>query len=64
MIVILATTPDLGVRRVIANCFLDYHTSLSPIDRVAMRRELHAVRESVEMREAPPRRGLVDDLSI
>jgi RimJ/RimL family protein N-acetyltransferase len=38
---------DLGVRRVTANCFLDNHTSLRLMERVGMRRELHAVRESL-----------------
>ena len=38
---------DLGVRRVTANCFLDNVTSWSLMERVGMRRELHAVRESL-----------------
>jgi RimJ/RimL family protein N-acetyltransferase len=38
---------DLGVRRVIANCFLDNETSWRLMERVGMRRELHAVRESL-----------------
>ena len=38
---------DLGVRRVTANCFLANDTSLSLMERVGMRRELHAVRESL-----------------
>ena len=38
---------DLGVRRVSANCFLANDTSWSLIERVGMRRELHAVRESL-----------------
>ena len=38
---------DLGVRRVTANCFLDNDTSLRLMERVGMRRELHAVRESL-----------------
>jgi RimJ/RimL family protein N-acetyltransferase len=38
---------ELGVRRVTANCFLDLHTSLSLMERVGMRRELHAIRESL-----------------
>jgi RimJ/RimL family protein N-acetyltransferase len=38
---------DLGVRRVIANCFLDNDTSWRLMERVGMRRELHAVRESL-----------------
>jgi RimJ/RimL family protein N-acetyltransferase len=37
---------DLGVRRVTANCFLDNDTSRRLMERVGMRRELHAVRES------------------
>ena len=38
---------DLGVRRVIANCFLANDTSWRLMERVGMRRELHAVRESL-----------------
>ncbi len=38
---------DLGVHRVTANCFLDNDTSLNLMKRVGMRRELHAVRESL-----------------
>lgn len=38
---------DLGVRRVTANCFLDNDTSRRLMERVGMRRELHAVRESL-----------------
>ena len=38
---------ELGVRRITANCFLDNATSLSLMERVGMRRELHAVRESL-----------------
>jgi RimJ/RimL family protein N-acetyltransferase len=38
---------DLGVRRITAYCFLDNDTSLSLMERVGMRRELHAVRESL-----------------
>ncbi len=38
---------DLGVRRVIANCFLGNDTSWRLMERVGMRRELHAVRESL-----------------
>jgi RimJ/RimL family protein N-acetyltransferase len=38
---------DLGVRRITANCFLDNDTSWSLMERVGMRRELHAVRESL-----------------
>ena len=37
----------LGVRRVTANCFLDDHTSWRLMERVGMRRELHAVRDSL-----------------
>ena len=38
---------DLCVRRVTASCFLDNDTSWSLMERVGMRRELHAVRESL-----------------
>jgi RimJ/RimL family protein N-acetyltransferase len=38
---------DLGVRRVSANCFLDNDTSWRLMERVGMRRELHARRESL-----------------
>jgi RimJ/RimL family protein N-acetyltransferase len=38
---------DLGVHRVVANCFLDNDTSWRLMERVGMRRELHAVRESL-----------------
>ena len=38
---------ELGVRRVTANCFLDNEMSLRLMERVGMRRELHAVRESL-----------------
>ena len=38
---------DLGVHRVIANCFLDNNESLRLMQRVGMRRETHAVRESL-----------------
>jgi RimJ/RimL family protein N-acetyltransferase len=38
---------DLGVRRVTANCFLDNDTSSRLMERVGMRRERHAVRESL-----------------
>jgi RimJ/RimL family protein N-acetyltransferase len=38
---------DLGVRRVTANCFLDNDTSWRLMERVGMRRELHAVRASL-----------------
>jgi len=38
---------DVGVRRVTANCFLDNDASWRLLERVGMRRELHAVRESL-----------------
>jgi RimJ/RimL family protein N-acetyltransferase len=38
---------DLGLRRVTANCFLDNDTSWRLMERVGMRREVHAVRESL-----------------
>jgi RimJ/RimL family protein N-acetyltransferase len=38
---------DLGVRRVTANCFLDNDTSWRLMERVGMRRELHAIRDSL-----------------
>jgi RimJ/RimL family protein N-acetyltransferase len=38
---------ELGVRRVTANCFLDNETSWRLMERVGMRREVHAVRESL-----------------
>ena len=38
---------DLGVRRVVANCFLDNEASWRLMERVGMRRETHAVRESL-----------------
>jgi RimJ/RimL family protein N-acetyltransferase len=38
---------DLGVRRVTANAFLDNHTSVRLMERVGMRRELHAIRDSL-----------------
>jgi len=38
---------DLGVRRVSANCFLANDTSWSLMERAGMRRELHAIRESL-----------------
>jgi RimJ/RimL family protein N-acetyltransferase len=37
----------LGVRRVVANCFLANDTSWRLMERVGMRREVHAVRESL-----------------
>jgi RimJ/RimL family protein N-acetyltransferase len=38
---------DLGVRRVMANCFLANAASWRLMERVGMRREVHAVRESL-----------------
>jgi RimJ/RimL family protein N-acetyltransferase len=38
---------DLGVHRVTANCFLDNDISWRLMERVGMRRELHAVRDSL-----------------
>jgi RimJ/RimL family protein N-acetyltransferase len=38
---------DLGLRRVTANCFLDNDTSWRLMERLGMRRELHAIRESL-----------------
>lgn len=38
---------DLGVRRIVANCFLDNDASWRLMERVGMRRETHAVRESL-----------------
>jgi len=38
---------DLGVRRVTGNCFLRNDISWGLMERVGMRRELHAVRESL-----------------
>ena len=38
---------DLGVHRVIANCALDNERSWRLMERVGMRRELHAVRDSL-----------------
>ena len=35
------------MRRITAYCFLDNDTSLTLMERVGMRRELHAVRESL-----------------
>jgi RimJ/RimL family protein N-acetyltransferase len=37
---------DLGIRRVIATCFLDDDASWRLMERVGMRRETHAVRAS------------------
>lgn len=38
---------DLGLRRVTANCFADNEASWRLMERVHMRREVHAVRESL-----------------
>ncbi len=38
---------DLGLRRITATCFIDNDTSLNLMERVGMRRELHAVRDSL-----------------
>ncbi len=38
---------DLGVRRVVANCFLDNEASWRLMERVGMRRETHAVADSL-----------------
>ncbi len=38
---------ELGVRRITANCFLGNDASWRLLERVGMRRELHAVRESL-----------------
>ncbi|KQW50968.1 GCN5 family acetyltransferase [Nocardioides sp. Root1257] len=38
---------DLGVRRVVANCFLDNDASWRLMERVGMRRETHAIAESL-----------------
>ena len=38
---------DLGVHRVVANCFLDNVTSWRLMERVGMRRELHAQQDSL-----------------
>ena len=38
---------DAGLRRVTANCFLDNDRSWRLLERVGMRRELHAVRDSL-----------------
>jgi len=38
---------DLGLRRVTASCFLDNETSWRLMERVGMRRELHAVRDAL-----------------
>ncbi len=38
---------DLGIRRVVANCFTDNVASWRLMERVGMRREAHAVRDSL-----------------
>jgi RimJ/RimL family protein N-acetyltransferase len=38
---------DLGIRRVVANCFADNVESWRLAERLGMRREIHAVRESL-----------------
>jgi RimJ/RimL family protein N-acetyltransferase len=38
---------SLGVRRVVANCFLDNDASWRLMERVGMRREMHAVRDAL-----------------
>jgi RimJ/RimL family protein N-acetyltransferase len=38
---------ELGLRRVIANCFADNEASWRLMERLGMRREVHAVRESL-----------------
>jgi RimJ/RimL family protein N-acetyltransferase len=38
---------DLGLRRVVANCFLDNHTSWRLMERVGMRRETHAKHDAL-----------------
>jgi RimJ/RimL family protein N-acetyltransferase len=38
---------ELGLRRVTANCFADNTASMRLMERIGMRRELHAVRESL-----------------
>jgi RimJ/RimL family protein N-acetyltransferase len=38
---------DLGVHRVVANCFLDNNASWRLMERVGMRREVHAVADSL-----------------
>ena len=38
---------DLGVRRVVASCFVDNEASWRLMERVGMRRETHAVQESL-----------------
>jgi RimJ/RimL family protein N-acetyltransferase len=38
---------DLGLRRVTANCFADNEASWRLMERLGMRRELHAVHESL-----------------
>ncbi|MBL7497262.1 GNAT family N-acetyltransferase [Frankia sp. CNm7] len=41
---------DLGIRRVVASCFLDNEASWRLMERLGMRREVHAVRESLHRR--------------
>jgi RimJ/RimL family protein N-acetyltransferase len=43
---------ELGLRRVTANCFADNTASWRLMERVGMRRELHAVAESLHRRGA------------
>ncbi|MEZ0578517.1 GNAT family N-acetyltransferase [Nocardioides sp. MH1] len=38
---------DLGLRRVVANCFLDNDSSWRLMERIGMRRETHAIAESL-----------------
>jgi len=38
---------DLGVRRITASCFIDNEASCRLMERIGMRREVHAVRESL-----------------
>lgn len=38
---------DLGVRRIVANCFVGNETSWRLMERVGMRREVHAIAESL-----------------
>lgn len=38
---------DLGLRRLVANCFADNRQSWLLMERIGMRRELHAVKESL-----------------
>lgn len=43
----LAICRDLGVHRVVANCFADNVASWKVMEKVGMRRETHAVRDSL-----------------